>query len=196
MKWELRDEALDSPFLSTVERLSGQNVCKCCQCGKCSGGCPVLPEVDVPPNRVIRLVQLGHEEAALNNGMIWGCACCGTCTGRCPKYIDVGRILDALRAIALRRGAFRARGATEVRTFYQAFLACVRAFGRNSEVGLMGAYNISSGRLWTNVVKAPWFLLKTKIAFTAHTVKRLDRMERVFQRVEAMDEAQWKELGE
>jgi len=83
-----------------------------------------------------------------------------------------------------------------VRTFYQAFLHCVRTFGRNSEVGLMGAYNISSGRLWTNVVKAPWFLIKTKIAFTAHMVKKLDRMERVFQRVEAMDEAQWKELGE
>jgi heterodisulfide reductase subunit C len=156
----------------------------------------MLPEVNVSPNRVIRMTQLGHEEAALNSDIIWNCAACGTCTGRCPKNIDVGRILDALRAIALHRRAFRAPGATEVRTFYQAFLQCVRAFGRNSEVGLMAAYNISSGRLWTNVVKAPWFLLKTKISFTAHTVKRLDRMERAFQRVEAIDEAQWKELGE
>ena len=196
MKFELQEATLDSPFLRNVERLSGQNVSKCYQCGKCSAGCPVLPEAEIPPNRVIRMIQLGHEEAALNNDMIWNCAGCGTCAGRCPKYIDVGRILDSLRAIALRRGVCRARGATEVRTFYQAFLHCVRTFGRNSEVGLMGAYNISSGRLWTNVVKAPWFLLKTKIAFTAHTVKKLDRMERVFQRVEAMDEIQWKELGE
>lgn len=196
MKWELVEATLDSPFLRNVERLSGQNVSKCYQCGKCSAGCPVLTEVTVPPNRVIRMTQLGNEEAALNNDMIWNCAGCGTCTGRCPKQIEVGRILDALRAIALHRGICRARGAMQVRTFYQAFLHCVRVFGRNSEVGLMGAYNISSGRLWTNVVKAPWFLLKTKIAFTVHTVRQLDRMERVFQRVEAMDEAQWKELGE
>ena len=32
--------------------------------------------------------------------MIWSCAGCGTCTGRCPEGIDVGRVLDTLRAIA------------------------------------------------------------------------------------------------
>ena len=195
MRWELADKALDSEFLRTVELLSGQNVSECYQCGKCSSGCPALADVELSPNRVLRMTQLGLEDDALDNEMIWSCAGCGTCTGRCPEGIDVGRVFDALRAIAERRGIVHAPGATQVRTFYRAFLDCVREFGRNSEVGLMAAYNISSGRLMTNVVKAPWFLLKTKISFTAHKVKRIDRMKRVFQRIEEIEEAQWEKLG-
>ena len=195
MKWALEDKALDSEFLRIVERLSGENVSACYQCGKCSAGCPVLPDVELSPNRVMRLVQLGLEQSALDNDMIWSCAGCGTCTSRCPEGIRVGRVLDALRAVAERRGIVSAPGATQVRTFYRAFLDCVRDFGRNSEVGLMGAYNISSGRLFTNVVKAPWFLLKSKISFTAHKVRRLDRIGRVFKRIDEIEDAQWQELG-
>lgn len=195
MKWELADKALNSDFLKAVEYFSGENVSACYQCGKCSGGCPVLEDVDLSPNRVIRMTQLGLEEAALDNEMIWSCAGCGTCTGRCPENVDIGRILDALRFIAEHKGYTDAPGATQVRTFYTAFLDCVREFGRNSEVGLMGAYNISSGRLWTNVVKAPWFILKNKISFTASKVKNLDRMQRVFERIKALEEAEIKDLG-
>ena len=195
MKWDLADRALDSEFLRIVEKLSGQNVSACYQCGKCSAGCPVLADVDLAPNRVMRLTQLGLEQAALDNEMIWSCAGCGTCSSRCPEGLQVGAVLDTLRAIAERRGIVSARGATPVRTFYRAFLDCVREFGRNSEVGLMGCYNISSGRLFTNVVKAPWFLLKAKISFTAHKVRKLDRMRRVFKRIEAIEDAQWQQLG-
>jgi len=195
MKWELADKALDSEFLRIVERLSGQNVSACYQCGKCSSGCPVLPDVELSPNRVIRMVQFGLEDDALDNEMIWSCAGCGTCTSRCPEGIDIGRVFDSLRAIAERKGVVHAPGATQVRTFYRAFLDCVREFGRNSEIGLMGAYNISSGRLTTNVVKAPWFLLKAKLAWTVHKVERIDRMKRVYQRIEEIEQAQWEELG-
>ena len=110
--------------------------------------------------------------------------------------IQITRILDTLRYIAEKEGIVNTQGATQVRTFYRAFLDCVREFGRNSEVGLMGAYNISSGRLWTNVVKAPWFMMKTKISFTAHRIKRIDRMKRVYDRVEEIERREWAELGE
>ena len=176
---------MQSEFLATVERLSGQNISACYQCGKCSGGCPVLPDVELSPNRVIRMVQLGLKDEVLGSESIWCCTACGTCNGRCPMGIDIVRILDALRALA--DDGHSPRGALEVWTFYQSFLDCVREFGRLSEIGLMGGYNINSGRLWTNVVKAPWFILKGKLSLSPHTIKRVDRLQRVFQRIEEIE---------
>ena len=187
MKWDLSNKALRSEFLATVERLSGQNLSACQQCGKCSGGCPVLAELELSPNRVIRMVQLGLESDALGNETIWCCVGCGTCNGRCPMGLDVVRIMDTLRALAQRKDAVRPRGAARVWTFYQAFLDCVRQFGRLSEVGLMGSYNVNSGRLFTNMLKAPWFFLKGKVGLSPHKIKRLDRLQRVFQRIEEIE---------
>ncbi len=196
MKWELADKALDSDFLRAVEKLSGQNISGCYQCGKCSGGCPVATETENSPSRVLRMLQLGLEKEARDNDLVWGCAGCSTCNGRCPEGIDIVRVLDSLRALAVYSNAPMPKGAGTTRTFYTAFLDSVRDFGRLSEVGLMGGYNINSGRLFTNVDKAPWFLIRRKIGVTAHKVKQLDRLERVFARSEAIEQARLDELGE
>lgn len=184
MKWELSDKALHSGFRHSVEEISGQNLSDCYQCGKCSGGCPVLADKELSPNRIIRMVQLGLDDV-LANESIWSCTACGTCNGRCPIGIDVVRILDTLRYLAQRDG--RIKGASEVFTFYRAFLDCVRNFGRLNEIGLMGSYNINSGKLFTNMVKAPWFFMKGKISIAPHKIRQLDRMQRVFQRVQEIE---------
>jgi heterodisulfide reductase subunit C len=185
MKSDLTDKALRSEFRRTVEELSGQNLSDCYQCGKCSGGCPVLPDIEISPNRIIRMVLLGLEDEALGSESIWYCIACGTCNGRCPMGIDIIRIMDALRYLT--RDIHHPRGSMEVWTFYQAFLDCVRQFGRLSEIGLMGGYNINSGRLLTNMVKAPWFFMKGKLTLSPHTIKRTDRLQRVFQRVKEIE---------
>ena len=184
MKWELSDKALQSDFRRTVEQLSGQNISDCYQCGKCSGGCPVLPDVELSPNRVLRMVQLGIEDV-LSCETIWTCSVCGTCNGRCPMGIDIVRVMDTLRHLAQR--ANHPGGVSEVWTFYRSFLDCVREFGRLSEIGLMGGYNINSGRLLTNMVKAPWFFMKGKVSVFPHTIKRIDRLHRVFNRIEEIE---------
>ena len=51
----------------------------------------------------------------------------------------------------------------------------------------MGGYNINSGRLWTNMIKAPWFFLKGKVALSAHKVRQIDRLQRVFKRIEEIE---------
>ena len=185
MKWELSDKALHSDFRRVVEERSGQHLGDCYQCGKCSGGCPVVAEMEISPNRVIRMVQLGLEEEALSNETIWYCAACGTCNGRCPMGIDIVCIMDTLRALAEHKK--HPPGGARVWTFYRSFLECIRQFGRLSEIGLMGSYNINSGKLFTNVIKAPWFFLKGKVGLSPHAIRRTERLERVFQRIEEIE---------
>ncbi|MDP6546056.1 MAG: 4Fe-4S dicluster domain-containing protein [Phycisphaerae bacterium] len=185
MRRDVSDKALHSEFRRTVEELSGQKLGDCYQCGKCSGGCPVLPDVELSTNRIIRMVQLGLKEDVLSSSSIWCCTACGTCNGRCPMGIDIVRVMDTLRGMV--DDFTGIPGALEVWTFYQAFLDCVEEFGRLTEIGLMGGYNINSGRLMTNVHKAPWFLMKGKLSFSPHTIKRVDRMQRVFKRIEEIE---------
>jgi len=185
MRYQLSDKVLHSDFRRRVEDLSGQHLSACAQCGKCSAGCPALPDVELSPNRIIRMVQLGLEDELLGSESIWWCSACGTCNGRCPMGIDIVRILDALRMLAQRAG--HPGGISEVWTFYRAFLDCIREFGRLSEIGLMGGYNINSGRLLTNVAKAPWFIMKGKLSLSPHTIRRIDRLHRIFQRIEEIE---------
>lgn len=60
--------------------------------------------MDLLPNQVIRLVQLGQEERVLSSRTIWLCASCLTCDSRCPRGIDISRVMEALRVMILRRG--------------------------------------------------------------------------------------------
>ena len=102
MKIELKGE-IRNKFVKKVEELSGQNLLACYQCGRCSAGCPSAPFMDLLPNQVIRLAQLGMKEEVLSSKTIWVCASCFTCFVRCPKGVDLAKIMEAMRQIQLRQ---------------------------------------------------------------------------------------------
>ena len=101
MRIRLSAEKLQSEFVRQVTAISGQDLWVCNQCGKCSAGCPVAFAMDLLPSQVIRLAQLGLEEA-LEADTIWYCASRQTCLSRCPRGVDLPRVMEALRQIVLR----------------------------------------------------------------------------------------------
>ncbi|MBE9472469.1 MAG: 4Fe-4S dicluster domain-containing protein [Chloroflexi bacterium] len=103
MRVQISIDKVRGPFVRQVEEISGQHLLACNQCGKCSAGCPVVAAMDILPSQVIRMAQLGMEEV-LESNTIWICASCLTCSTRCPKGVDVPRLMEALRQIALRQG--------------------------------------------------------------------------------------------
>ena len=64
---------LQGTFVRDIESISGQPLMDCYQCGRCSAGCPVVDAMDLLPNQVIRLAQLGLQEV-LSSSAPWVCA--------------------------------------------------------------------------------------------------------------------------
>lgn len=89
-------------FVAQVRRLADQNLMACYQCGKCSAGCPMAAYMDIPPNQIIRLAQLGLEKKLLDSQAIWLCVSCLTCNTRCPKGVRIAETIEALRQVKLR----------------------------------------------------------------------------------------------
>ena len=103
MRVKLSRSRLRSEFCARVAELSGQDLNLCYQCGKCSAGCPMSFAMDLLPNQVMRLVQLGLDEDIASCKTIWLCASCLACTVRCPKGVDIARVMEALRLLSLRK---------------------------------------------------------------------------------------------
>jgi len=102
MRTRISSASVRGDFVSQVETISGQSLLACNQCGKCSAGCPVAFSLDILPNQVIRLAQLGIQDV-LESQTIWTCAACLTCVSRCPKGIDLPRVMEALRLIQMEK---------------------------------------------------------------------------------------------
>jgi len=165
-----------------MEAASGEKIRTCYQCGKCSAGCPVGFAMDLLPNQVMRMIQLGLKDEALSCSTIWLCASCEACASRCPREIEIVKVMDALRRRA--RAEDYPRPVREVPVFINTFLNTVKRFGRLYEAGFVGAFNILSGHLTNNLDKAPAMIMKHKIALTPPRIKGMDKVRKIIRRAE------------
>ena len=176
-----------STLTSLVESLSGQNVRGCYQCGKCTAGCPMARSVRLGPRQVIRAVQVGLQEDALGNELIWMCLSCQTCTARCPREVDVASIMEALRLLAVSTGVAPAVG--DIATLHKLFLASIKRTGRAYELGIGGSYNLLSGRLLQNAALLPRLVARGKLGLLPESAKGAPEVKAIFERVAALESA-------
>ncbi len=149
-------------ILKQVQEISGVDLSVCYQCKKCTSGCPVSGMAQCPPSEMVRRLHLGMGDELLNSDILWMCVSCETCSTRCPMGIDVAAVMDALRKLAVHRGAARPEG--NVPLFNRAFLKTVEIFGRTYDVAMIAGYKLGSGKLMADTEKFPTMLKKRKIA--------------------------------
>jgi heterodisulfide reductase subunit C len=153
-----------------LELLSGVDLSVCFQCKKCSSGCPVGKLAKTRPSEIMRSLHLGAGDELLATDLVWMCASCETCSARCPMGIDVAAVMDALRRLAIERGAPKPEG--NVPLFNRAFLKTVETFGRSYEIGMITAYKLGTGKLTAMLKKGKIALLPPK-GGDRKTVKRI-----------------------
>lgn len=169
-----------------VESLAHTQLVNCYQCGKCTAGCPVSARMDLVPNQLIRLVQLGHTEPALRSQAIWECVSCQTCSTRCPKEVDCAGVMDALREISLAEGVVAPSQQTVV-SFQKAFLDNIRRNGRLAELELIGQFKtavffrtVSPAFLFKDAGLAPQLGKRKKLHFLPGKPQNRKVVERIF----------------
>jgi heterodisulfide reductase subunit B len=135
---------INSKLAQRIQEELDQNVYLCYQCVKCTSGCPVGKYFDWQPNQIMRAVQLGQEDIALESQTPWLCASCQTCTTRCPQGLDIARIMDFLTREALDQGI--EPPIPEVDNMNKAFLREVRIWGRSYELGLIAELKLRNLR--------------------------------------------------
>jgi heterodisulfide reductase subunit C len=142
--FRLKGHAEEKLFLDQVMERSGQNLLRCLQCGKCSGGCPITSQTVGGPRRLIAYILNGMRDAALKDPTWWYCVSCGTCATRCPVEINTYAVSTVLCEMAAEQGIEPCE--PEIHLFEELFLKSVKKNGRVREVNTVMEFNLRSLR--------------------------------------------------
>ena len=180
-------ESCDLSFAREIKEKSQAHLDRCYQCLACSSGCPVAYAMDYTPNQIIRMVQLGLKDRVLNSSTIWLCASCETCATRCPNDIEIVRVMDILREIALREGRTQT---TKLPLFHSTFLDGIKSKGRVHELTLILCYMLTSGdifkfnKLLKDMILGLKMFLRGKLVILPGKIKGVVEVKRIFQLTE------------
>ena len=168
-------------FLDEVnERIGGVPIQRCYHCRKCTAGCPVAFVMEYNPNKVIRMIQMGKRDEVLGSSTMWLCASCETWITRCPNEVDIARMMDVLRQMALESG----KGSKEksVLAFYEAFLSSTKSGGRLNEPVMMVNYKLKSGDLFSDMALGLDMFSKGKLSLFGPKTKDVASVRKIFER--------------
>ncbi|MCJ7704728.1 MAG: 4Fe-4S dicluster domain-containing protein [Desulfobacterales bacterium] len=177
----LNREKVGSSFLEEAEKRSGENLSLCYQCLKCTAGCPTAPNMDIRPNSLIRMIQMGRKQEVLESSAIWFCVYCQTCGTRCPNEIHIGVLMDALREMAMEEGVHAKE--KNIHLFHEAFIQSVRRGGRAHEVTMLMEYILRSRDLMKDsLIPGVKLFLKGKFPLLPSFVKGKGEIKRIFEK--------------
>jgi heterodisulfide reductase subunit C len=168
-------------FLEEVnKKINGVPLQRCYHCRKCTAGCPVGPHMEYNLNKVIKMIQNGKRDQVLGSSTIWICLSCETCITRCPNQIDIARMMDVLRQMAIEEGV----GAREknILKFHESFLSNMKMGGRINEPLMMIQYKLKSGDLFSDAVMGVEMFLKGKLSLLSPRTKDMKSVKDIFEK--------------
>jgi len=133
-----------SEFAEIIKDTSGRDTNLCYQCKKCTSGCPVAYAMDYTPAQLMHAIRLGLKDLVLNSATIWLCASCETCSTRCPQEIDLVKVMDVLRIMAI--SARVKPKESDIAAFHCTGIANILFFGRSFELDLIRRLKLSTGQ--------------------------------------------------
>jgi heterodisulfide reductase subunit C len=169
---------MDTRFGAEVKRRSGVNFYSCWHCKSCVNGCPFSQAMDSPPNGIIRLVQLGQKQQALQSSTIWICVGCNTCSIQCPNAIDIPGINDTLREIAIEEGVAVAE--PDIYNLHREVLNSIERYGRTHKLEIMMRYKLRKKDWLTDVVVGLKMLAKRKLDLLPSKIGDIEKIKRLF----------------
>jgi len=168
-------------FLDEVKRRSREDLSLCYQCLKCTAGCPTAPYMDVRPNNIIRMIQMGMKKEVLESSAIWFCVYCQTCGTRCPNEIHIGVLMDTLREMAMEEGIPAKE--KNIHLLHEAFIQSIRRGGRAHEVTMLMDYVLRSRDLMTDsLIPGMMLFLKGKFPLLPSFIKGRQEIKKIFER--------------
>jgi len=170
----------DPQFLEEAKKRSGEDLSLCYQCLKCTAGCPTAPHMDIRPNNLIRMIQMGMKDQILRSHAIWLCVSCETCGTRCPNKIDIGALMDTLREMAVEEKVPAAE--KNIHLLHEAFIESIRRGGRVHEATMLMEYKLRSRDFFTDLVPGMMMFLKGKIPLLPTLIKGRGEIKRIFER--------------
>jgi len=168
-------------FLEEVNaRVGGTPLQRCFHCRKCTAGCPLAFAMEYNLNKIIRLIQMGRRDEVLHSGAIWLCASCETCATRCPNEVDIARMMDVLREMAIESGV----GAKEknILKLHESFLAGIKTGGRINEPLLLARYKLKTGDLFSDLAMGIDMYLKGKLSLLSPRTRDMQAVRNIFKK--------------
>ncbi|MFH1139316.1 MAG: 4Fe-4S dicluster domain-containing protein [Pseudomonadota bacterium] len=173
-------EKMDIGFSQEVELAAGTPMRHCLSCMTCSGGCPFFPYMDFGPHGVMRRVIFGLRKEVLESSTIWLCVGCQTCAAACPMAIDICKIMDALRQMAIEEGAAIAQ--PDILSFHREVLESVRRYGRTHKLEIMLRFKVRTRSFFSDMDLGLKMFAKRKLDLRPSKIKNPKEIARLFSR--------------
>ena len=96
---------IDSPLFAGLNKAeTGDNIVDCLTCGICISRCSWYDGQGGPnPRQMVRMAQMGLDEALAQSQMIWDCMLCNHCTVECPMDIVMETVVRQARSLPAAR---------------------------------------------------------------------------------------------
>src|SRR5512133_3108996 len=168
-------------FLKEVNAvIDGVPIQRCFHCRKCTAGCPLAFAMEYNPDKIVRMIQMDRRSEVLKSDTIWLCVSCETCVTRCPNEVDIARMMDVLREMAI-EGGFKAKE-KNILKLHESFLSCIKSRGRINEPLLVADYNLKSGDLSSDLAMGMDMYLKGKLALLSPRTRDMQAVRSIFEK--------------